>query len=87
MGKVEQHFVEIKYTREKTVVLYRFFGRGEWKVKDGRRWRDVNGIYVPGDVLSAAAAYCRPTPPPMLTEIEIARLCGGRNAKAPSHGR
>lgn len=87
MGKAKQHFVQIEYRREKTAVLYRFFGRGEWKVKDGRRWRTVNAIYVPGDVLGIAAAQCQPTPPPILTEIEIARLCGGRVAKVPSHDR
>lgn len=82
MGRVKQHFVEIEYQREKTKVIYRFFGLGEWKVKDGRRWRTVNGIYVPGDVLSVAASYC--SPPPLLTEVDIARLCG---AKVSPHGQ
>lgn len=85
MGRVaKRHFVQIEYKREKIVGLYRFFGRGEWKVKDGRRWRTVNGIYIPADVLHIVASYCQPNPPPILTEMDIALLCG---AKVSPHGQ
>ncbi len=66
-----KHFVQIEIGK----TAYRFFGRGEWKKRDGRNWRTINAIYVPGEALRIAASQCNPSPP--LTELDVARLCGG----------
>lgn len=68
-------FIEIEAKVKKDKILYRFFGRGEWKVQVGEKWKPVNGVHIPAEVLRIAADHCNPTPP--LTEIDIARLCGG----------
>ncbi len=66
---MDVHFLEIEFASKKTAATYRFYGRGKWKIKDGAVWRVVNAIYVPGDVLNAAAEQCNPAPPLVLTEI------------------
>ena len=72
-----KHFVQIEITEKKVTTAYRFYGRGEWKKRDNRSWRPINAIYIPAEVLSVAAAQCSTAPPPILTEMDIARLCGG----------
>lgn len=73
------HFVQIEAVDKKTRTIYRFYGQGKWDVKDGRSWRPVNAIYIPARVLEIAAAQCSWEPPPrVLTERDIAQLCGGR---------
>lgn len=69
-------FVEVKVTGKGAARVYRFYGLGRWKIKDGRRWRTINATLVPGYVLEVAAAECRP-PPLTLSEAAIAALCGG----------
>jgi hypothetical protein len=70
-----RHFVQIELVAAKSKTIYRFFGRGEWQKKDGRKWRTVNAIYVPAEALSLAAAQCAPAP--ALTKIHITKLRGG----------
>ncbi len=73
------HFVEIEAVRKKTKTVYRFYGRGVWKICDGDKWRTIDGMYVPARVLQVAAAQCHIDPPPLLlSERDIAQLCGGR---------
>jgi hypothetical protein len=72
-GGVMRKFIEVQCTKKKKVTVYRFFGLGEWKVKRYNKWEPVNGIYIPGDVLKIVAAQLHP--PPILTEIQIAKLC------------
>lgn len=84
--KVE-HFVEITATEKHQVTAYRFYGQGVWKVKDGAAWRAINGIHIPAAVLEVAAAQCKPEPvrhPALMTERDIAQLCGGRRTSQSS---
>jgi hypothetical protein len=69
-----RHFVQIEIGK----TAYRFFGLGEWQIREVGKWKSINAIYVPGEALRIAASQCNPEPPPILTEIDIARLCGGR---------
>lgn len=77
-----EHFVEIEFVEKGAKRIYRFYGLGRWKLKDGNSWRQIDGIFVPGDVLKAAAAQCKQMPvrlpPLMLSEKQIAALVGGK---------
>lgn len=76
-----EHFVEIAAVKKRQTTTYRFYGRGVWKVKSSNGWVIVNAIHVPGCVLQVAASQCASEPPrhpSFLSEVEIARLCGGR---------
>ena len=72
-----RHFVEIELVGSARTTLYRFFGRGEWKVKRRGKWTPINAIYIPAAAMQIAASQCQPVPPPFLSETDIAYLCGG----------
>jgi hypothetical protein len=78
MTEARVHFVEITAVNKGRHSTYRFYGRGQWEILECRKWKPINGIYIPARVLEIAAAQCHSEPPPILTEIDIARLCGGR---------
>lgn len=76
-----KNFVEINAVEKHRTRTYRFYGLGVWKIKDGDGWHTINGINVPARVLEVAATQCHPEPPrhpALLTEVEIARMCGGQ---------
>ena len=72
-----EHFIEVEATEKKTVQTYRFYGLGRWKIKDGRGWRSINAIFIPSRVLEVVASQCKPVPL-VLSESQIAALCGGK---------
>jgi hypothetical protein len=78
MAEAQIHFVEIELIEKARKSVYRFYGQGTWKVWTENEWTPINAIYVPVEALQIAASQCRPAPQPVMTEIEIARLCGGR---------
>ena len=73
-----RHFIQIETVEKRRTTLYRFYGLGEWKMWSGKHWRAINAIHVPADVLKTAAAHCRPAPP-ILSETDVAALCGAAN--------
>jgi hypothetical protein len=74
---MERPCVEIEVKGKRRKATYRFYGLGEWKVNFGECWEPIDAIFVPADALRIAASQCHPTPPPFLSELDIARLCGG----------
>lgn len=58
----DRHFIEINVMHKRTPTTLRFFGRGEWMVKDGENWQPINAIYIPREALRIAADQCQPIP-------------------------
>lgn len=73
-----EHYIEIKTVGKISADrTFRFYGLGHWKEKRRTSWQVINAIYVPARALEVAAANCSPKPP-ILSERDIAQLCGGR---------
>lgn len=54
----QKNFIEVTRVGIKVTVKYRFYGQGRWKINLGSKWCTINAIYIPAQVLAAAAERC-----------------------------